>query len=56
MTSPLFAARKVESDQARHAISILEGPEVAGGSVGDLRRRTRAWTERMLLVMRVVAI
>lgn len=50
ITSPLFAARKDESDQARQAISILEGPGVDGGSVDDLRRRTRAWIERMLFV------
>ena len=49
-TSPLFAARKDGSDQARQAISILEGPGVEGGSVDDLRRRTRAWTECGLLV------
>ena len=44
MTSPLFAARKDGSDQARQAVSILEGPGVEGGSVDDLRRRTRVWT------------
>ena len=50
MTSPLFAARKDGFDQARQAVSILEGPRVEGGSVDDLRRRTSAWTECVLLV------
>jgi len=50
ITSPLFAAWKDESDQATQAISILESPGVDGGSVDDLRRRTRAWIERVLFV------
>lgn len=51
MTSPLFAAMKDGSNQARQAISILEGPGMDGGSVDDLRRRTRAWTECVLFVV-----